>query len=241
MSWENLEWEIWNGVEYFRVSLDLAQRLAQIRQQLPDGVRAIAVSKQFPPEAIREAYRAGVRDFGESRLQEALAKQECLQDLPDICWHFIGHPQSNKARKILESFQWIHTCDSLKLAQRLDRIAEEESCTPKICLQVKVRPDPQKYGWRVPELLADLPQLNQLEHLNIQGLMTILPLGLSEEEQFAAFEETRKLGFEIDQQGYANLKMQEFSMGMSGDYPLAVRAGATMVRLGRTIFGERNP
>lgn len=223
------------------MSSDLTQRLAQICQQLPDGVRAIAVSKQVPVEAIREAYCAGMRDFGESRLQEALDKQEHLKDLPDICWHFIGHPQSNKARKILECFDWIHTCDSLKLAQRLNRIAAEQSRTPKICLQVKVRPDPNKYGWSVPDLLADLPQLDQLDRLNIQGLMTILPLGLLEEEQLAAFEETRKLGFEIDRQGYANLTMQAFSMGMSGDYPLAIRGGATMVRLGRIIFGERTP
>jgi hypothetical protein len=110
---------------------------------------------------------------------------------------------------------------------------------PKICLQVKVAPDPNKYGWTVPELLADLSELDQCDALNIQGLMTILPLGLSQQESLEVFERTRELAEKIRQQNWSNLQMQELSMGMSNDYSLAVQAGATMVRLGRIIFGER--
>lgn len=217
----------------------IAERIVNIRQQLPTGVRLIAVTKQVAVEAMREAYSAGVRDFGESRIQEAEVKIAQLSDLPDLNWHLIGHLQSNKVKKALEQFQWIHSCDNLKLAQRLNRIATELALKPKICLQVKVAPDPDKYGWSVPELLADLPELDQYDALQIRGLMTILPLGLSEQESLQVFERTRELALTIGQQHWSNLQIEELSMGMSDDYHLAVQAGATMVRLGRTIFGER--
>ncbi|HAA33066.1 MAG TPA: YggS family pyridoxal phosphate-dependent enzyme [Cyanobacteria bacterium UBA8553] len=217
----------------------IAQRIADIRQQLPPRVRLIAVTKQVSVDAMREAYAAGIRDFGENRLQEAEPKIAQLNDLPDLNWHLIGHLQSNKAKKALEQFPWIHSCDSLKLAQRLNRLAAELSIRPKVCLQVKVVPDPSKYGWTIPELLADLSELAQCDALQIQGLMTILPLGLSQPESLAVFERTRELADEIGQRKWSNLQMKELSMGMSDDYQLAVKAGATMVRLGRIIFGER--
>lgn len=217
----------------------IAERIANIRQQLSAGVRLIAVTKEVPVDAMREAYEAGIRDFGESRIQEAEAKLSQLGDLPDLNWHLIGHLQSNKAKKALELFQWIHSCDNLKLAQRLNRLATELSVRPQVCLQVKIVPDPDKYGWTVPELLADLPELDRCNALQIKGLMTILPLGLSEQESLEVFEHTRELADKVEQQNWSNLQMQELSMGMSEDYPLAVKAGATMVRLGRIIFGER--
>lgn len=217
----------------------IAQRIASIRQQLPASVRLIAVTKQVSHEVMREAYNAGIRDFGESRIQEATSKQQQLQDLPDITWHLIGSLQSNKAKKALEIFGWIHSLDSLKLAQRLDRLAQEMSCQPQVCLQVKLLSDPNKSGWSVPQLLADLPELNQCRNLHIQGLMSIPPLELTQEEILNFFEQTSQLADQIRQQNWSHIQMQELSMGMSGDYHLAVQAGATMVRLGRTIFGER--
>ncbi|HEY9608600.1 YggS family pyridoxal phosphate-dependent enzyme [Allocoleopsis sp.] len=217
----------------------IAERIATIRQQLPTDVRLIAVTKQVPVDAMREAYSAGVRDFGESRIQEAEAKRAQLSDLPGLNWHLIGHLQSNKVKKALEQFQWIHSCDNLKLAQRLNRLATELSWKPQVCLQVKIVPDPDKYGWSIPELLADLAELDQFDALQIRGLMTILPFGLSQEESLQVFERTRELALKIGQQTWSNLQMQELSMGMSDDYPLAVQAGATMVRVGRIIFGER--
>lgn len=217
----------------------ITECITKIRQQLPPDVRLIAVTKQVSVEAMREAYDAGIRDFGESRIQEAEVKQTQLSDLPNITWHLIGHLQSNKAKKALQLFQWIHSCDNLELVQRLNRLAAELSIRPNICLQVKVAPDPNKYGWTPPALMADLSQLNQYDALQIQGLMTILPLGLSEQESLTVFKRTRELAVEIQQQQWSNLQMKELSMGMSGDYQLAVQAGATMVRLGRIIFGER--
>jgi PLP dependent protein len=217
----------------------IADRLNQIRQTLPHTVRLIAVTKRVSVEAMRAAYAAGIRDFGESRVQEAAAKQAQLQDLPDISWHLIGHLQSNKALKALEIFQWIHSIDSLKLAQRLDQLAANLDHPPNVCLQVKILPDPNKSGWSVPDLLQDLPALDRCVHLNILGLMTIPPYGLEPEATLSAFLQTRELATKIQQQSWSNIQMSQLSMGMSEDYSLAIQAGATMIRLGRILFGER--
>lgn len=218
----------------------IVSRIIEIRQQLPASVRLIGVTKQVSVDLMRSAYAAGIRDFGESRLQEAEAKQSQLADLPDITWHLIGHLQSNKAKKALEHFQWIHSLDSLKLAQQLDRLAKPLDKKPQVCLQVKLLPDPNKYGWAVDELFADLPQLNECQNIQIQGLMTIPTLGLADSEIFTLFERTRELAENIKQQNWLNIQMQHLSMGMSEDYQLAVKAGATMVRLGTMLFGARN-
>lgn len=217
----------------------IAERIAKIRQQLPPSVRLIAVTKQVSVAAIRSAYGAGIRDFGENRIQEAETKQHQLQDLEDITWHLIGHLQSNKAKKALELFPWIHSVDSLKLFQRLEQLAAEVSCQPEILLQVKLRSDPNKHGWTIPELMADLPVLNQGHHLRIRGLMVIPPAAQEDEEILAIFHQGRELADKIKQQNWSNIQMEQLSMGMSADYPLAVQAGATMVRLGQIIFGER--
>jgi pyridoxal phosphate enzyme (YggS family) len=213
----------------------ISQKIASIRQEIPQNVELIAITKQVSIEGMREAYDAGIRNFGENRLAEALAKQKQLQ-LADVNWHFIGHIQKNKAKKIIENFAWIHSVDSLSLAQRMNRLAGELDMMPKVFLQVKVLPDPNKYGWEVNNLLQDIEQLNQFEQLNVQGLMTILPWGLSSVEMLEAFEKVAELSTTIKQKNYSHLLMTELSMGMSGDYKLAIQAGATKIRLGRTIF-----
>ena len=218
----------------------ISQKIGSIQAEIPQDVELIAVTKQVNIESMREAYQAGIRNFAENRLQEALSKQKELQDLTDINWHFIGHIQKNKAKKVIENFTWIHSVDSLPLAQRLDRLASELDLIPKVLLQVKVLPDPNKYGWEVDNLLSDLEQLNQFKYLNIQGLMTILPWGLSPEQASQAFIKVAELLVNIRNQNYSNLPLRELSMGMSGDYKLAITAGATKIRLGRTIFGERS-
>ena len=218
----------------------IAERIASVRQHLPASVQLIAVTKRVSVAAMREAYQCGVRDFGESRIQEAASKQTELQDLPDITWHFIGKVQSNKAKKVLEQFQWIHSLDSLKLAQRLAQLAQQLSCQPQVCLQVKLKSDPNKSGWTAPELLADLPELDQCDNLQIRGLMTIPPLGLNQSEIYDVFTRTRELAEKIQQQNLSHIQMQQLSMGMSDDYQIAVQAGTTMVRLGRILFGERS-
>lgn len=217
----------------------LADRIATVRNSLPDSVRLIAVTKQVPVEMMRQAYAAGIRDFGESRVQETAVKQAQLQDLQGVTWHLIGHLQSNKAQQALQYFQWIHSVDSLKLAQRLNRLAEDDTKQPDVCLQVQIVPDPSKYGWTVPELMADLEQLSQCHHLKIQGLMTIPPFGLEPQQILGIFHQTRELAKRIREQRLPNLSLPELSMGMSDDYILALAAKATMIRVGRILFGER--
>jgi PLP dependent protein len=225
----------------------IAHNIDTIRQNLPESVRLVVVTKQVSVVEMREAYEAGIRDFGESRIQAAEIKQEQLSDLPDLCWHLIGHLQSNKVRKAIQIFDWIHSVDSIKLAQQIDSITEksrQESSIelqrqPKLCLQVKILADPDKYGWSVSELLADLPKLDQCQNLDIRGLMAIAPLGLTIPETISCFEQARDLSHEIDRQGWKNIQMSELSMGMSGDYPQGILAGATIVRLGSIIFGDR--
>ncbi|NMG59125.1 YggS family pyridoxal phosphate-dependent enzyme [Geitlerinema sp. P-1104] len=219
--------------------LSIADRIAKIRPTLPESVRLIAVSKLKPASAIRQAYEAGIRDFGESRIQEAIAKQEELQDLEDITWHFIGHLQTNKAKLALERMQWIHSVDRLKLAREIQRLVDKGSPCPNLCLQVKFRPDANKSGWDWSELQQDLPQLDDLSGLKVQGLMTILPFGLPSQESQTIFREARQGCDRLQQQSWAHLQFSELSMGMSEDYPLAVEAGSTMVRLGRILFGDR--
>ncbi|NDJ19488.1 YggS family pyridoxal phosphate-dependent enzyme [Myxacorys almedinensis] len=217
----------------------LLERLTQFRATIPDAVRAIAVTKQVPVEAMRIAYTAGFRDFGESRVQEAEAKQAALSDLKDITWHLIGHLQSNKVHKAIALFDWIQSVDSLKLAQRLDRAAEDSNRIPHLCLQVKLADDANKSGWSVSDLLADLPHLDQLTHVQIHGLMVIPPFGLEASAVLALFQHAHALMEKIRQQGFSRMQFEQLSMGMSDDYQLAMRAGATMIRPGRVLFGDR--
>lgn len=223
----------------FQAPLSFESHLREFQDSIPASVRIVAVTKKKSVDVIRSAYAAGLRDFGESRVQEAIAKQEQLQDLSDITWHLIGHLQSNKASKAVEHFTWIHSVDSLKLAKRLDQAAAELSRRPQICLQVKVRPDPDKYGWEPDQLLTDLSELDQLSHLNIVGLMAIPPLGLSTAETLQCFQDVGALAHHIQSKSWQNVSIQELSMGMSEDYELALQAGATMIRPGRRLFGDR--
>jgi PLP dependent protein len=219
--------------------MTIAHNIETIRRDLPASVKLMAVSKQVPAALMREAYAVGIRDFGESRIQEAQAKQAELADLPDICWHLIGHLQGNKVRKAVEIFDWIHSVDSLKLLQQIDRVCGELVTKIDVCLQVKILPDPDKYGWTIPDLRADLPQIVKSQHLHVRGLMAIPPLGLTTAQTQQLFEQTRDLSQQIAQQPELNLQMTELSMGMSGDYLPAIAAGATIIRLGSILFGQR--
>lgn len=214
----------------------IQQRIAQIQAAIPAHVQIMAVSKGYTPAHIRAAYQAGLRHFGESRVQEAMGKRPHLQDCPEITWHLIGHLQTNKVKQALELFQWIDSVDSYRLAQLLDQKAAGMAIRPQVCLQVKLAPDPNKYGWPVPDLMADLPELDQLTHLDIQGLMTILPQGLAAPEVRSLFGSLTDLAAQIRTQSHIHLDPQVLSMGMSGDYLEAIAAGSTQIRLGRSLF-----
>jgi len=209
----------------------MALRLKELRRLLPASTHLLAVSKGQSALAIRRAVALGQRSFGESRLQEAVSKQRELADLEPLDWHFIGRLQANKARGVLRHFGTLHSVDSLELAQRLQRIAAEENLKPRVFLQVKLRADPAKTGFDPAALRASWPRLLALAPLCPVGLMTIAPLGLADGDPGALFGECAALA--------AELGLPELSMGMSGDWPEAVAAGSTWVRLGTALFGAR--
>ena len=209
----------------------LPVRLAAIQEALPADVHLLAVSKGHPPEAVRALAALGQRSFAESRLQEAQVKQDALRDLPPLDWHFIGRLQANKVRAVLRRFAWLHSIDALSLAQRVSRIASEEGCTPKVFLQVKLRSDPSKGGFSPEALHQAWPELRSLPSLQIRGLMTMAPLGLSSEQRTSLFADCACLAHELG--------LQDCSMGMSGDWPEAVAAGSTWVRIGSSLFGPK--
>ncbi|MEM8503016.1 MAG: YggS family pyridoxal phosphate-dependent enzyme [Cyanobacteria bacterium P01_D01_bin.1] len=222
-----------------KAEVDLPARLAHIRQRIPPSVRLIGVTKTFSAEVVRKAYAAGIRQFGENKVQEALFKQSELRDLTEVTWHFIGHIQSNKSLRVVENFDWIHSVDSLKLAARINRQAEELGKRPSCCLQVKLAADPTKTGFEAGPLMSALADLDQMKSIDIRGLMVIPPYGLSETEAQAIFERGTALAREIAGRSLANVKMDQLSMGMSGDFEQAIAAGATMVRIGSGLFGQR--
>jgi pyridoxal phosphate enzyme (YggS family) len=201
-----------------------------------DSVRLVAVSKTFPAEDMREAVAAGQRCFGESRLQEAEPK---AAELPaDLDWHFIGHVQRNKVRKILPLFGCVHAVDSLKLAVYMDGVAKDLGLMPEVFLQVDQAGEESKGGFSPLELRRALPALTNLQNLRIAGLMTIPPAAENPEDSRRWFRELRELRDELAE-GFSP-GLPSLSMGMSGDFEIAVEEGATHVRVGSLIFGRRD-
>jgi PLP dependent protein len=217
----------------------LTTQIQAFKATIPPTVRIVAVTKTLPAWMIRAAYAAGLRDMGESRIQEAVTKQAQLQDLTDINWHFIGHLQSNKTQKALEHFDWIQSVDSLALAKRLNRQAGDRTKRPKICLQIKLWADPNKSGWDQTQLQSDLPQLREIQHLDLCGMMVIAPFGLDPSNLTKLFSSAQKLRQYMADSSQLGPSFTELSMGMSDDYGLAISNGSTMIRPGRRLFGDR--
>lgn len=198
-----------------------------------NSVQLLAVSKTKPSEALREAYAAGLRDFGENYLQEALAKQLELADLP-LIWHFIGPIQSNKTRSIAEHFAWVHSVDRLKIAQRLSEQRPADLPPLNICIQVNVSGEASKSGCTPQDLPALAEAINALPRLKLRGLMAIPEPTEDRAEQDAAFAAVQKLQADLD------LPLDTLSMGMSHDLESAIAQGATWVRIGTALFGARD-
>ncbi len=221
----------------------LASRLARVQDQIlhhqakggwTHPVRIVAVTKTHGPEAVRAALAAGLEDVGENRVQEALAKQEQLPDAP-IRWHLIGSLQRNKARHAAGRFALIHSLDRTELADELARRVPGGG-KQAVLVEVNCSGEPQKGGVEPAALAALLERIASLPGLELRGLMTMAPLTSEESAQRAAFSRLRA---ERDRMQAAGYELPELSMGMSGDFPAAVEEGATMVRLGTLLFGER--
>ncbi len=213
------------------------RRAEQAAQRAADSVQLLAVSKTKPVAAVREAYAAGVRDFGENYLQEALGKQRELTDLP-LCWHFIGPIQSNKTRDIAQNFAWVHSVDRLKIAQRLSEQRPAELPALNICIQVNVSGEASKSGCTPADLPALAAAISALPHLTLRGLMAIPEPTDDRAEQDAAFAAVRELNKSL--QDSLNLPLDTLSMGMSHDLESAIAQGATWIRIGTALFGARD-
>jgi pyridoxal phosphate enzyme (YggS family) len=195
----------------------------------------MAVSKEHPAEAIRVLAQAGQTDFGESYLQEALPKLEALQDLK-LTWHYIGHVQSNKTRPIAQHFAWVHTLDRLRIAERLSEQRPHYAPPLNVCIQVKLADEPGKAGVTPHELLPLATSVTELPKLCLRGLMCIPPPSDTVEVQAGYFATLARALADLKSQG---LELDTLSMGMSDDLEAAIAAGATIVRVGTAIFGER--
>jgi PLP dependent protein len=228
--------------------MSIASNLADIRTRIsraasavgrdPSSIRLIAVSKTFPLEAVREAYDAGQREFGENRVQEGLQKIDGSADL-SIRWHLLGHLQANKARKAASAFAMIQSVDSVELLHKLDRGAADEGRTPELLIQVDLAGEATKFG--APP--AEVPRLFEAavacRAARVVGLMTLPPLPDTPEDARRWFRQLRELRDGWLASGVPSALLRELSMGMSGDFEVAIQEGATIVRVGTAIFGER--
>jgi PLP dependent protein len=226
--------------------ISIADNLERVRTQIADAaaksgrsandVELVAITKTHPAEKVREAIEAGQTLFGESRVQEARAK---ISELPSTTrWHFVGHLQRNKIRHALPLFEMCHSIDSLALAQDMDRIAEEEGMHPRVLLEVNVAGEGSKFGFATDRLREQMEALLALPRLSIEGLMCIPPLAVEEEDSRKFFVQVRELRDSLEKE--FNMKLPQLSMGMTQDFAIGIDEGATLVRVGTAIFGERS-
>jgi pyridoxal phosphate enzyme (YggS family) len=224
----------------------IAENLNRVRTQIAtaaaksgrsaEDVELVAITKTHPTEKVREAIEASQTLFGESRVQEARAK---VPELPsNIRWHFVGHLQKNKVRQALPLFEMIHSVDSLALAQDINRIAEEEGLYPLVLLEVNLAGEGSKFGFSPDDLRGKMEALLALPRLSIEGLMCIPPLAVESEDSRKFFVQLRQLRDSLEKE--FSMKLPHLSMGMTQDFPIGIEEGATLVRVGTAIFGERS-
>ncbi len=204
----------------------------------PRQVRLVAVSKRWPADIVRQGIAAGITDLGENYIQEAKEKIAALADC-NVCWHFIGHLQSNKAKFAIPLFEYIHSVDSVKLAREINRHAARAGKVQKILVQVNTGREATKSGVLPEELQGLIEEIACFENLSVRGLMTIPPVCNTPDDARPYFRELARLRDSIIECSIPNVCMDELSMGMSSDFEVAIEEGATMVRIGTAIFGER--
>ena len=217
--------------------MNLSEKINNIQKTLPAGVRLVAVSKYHPASLIQEAYDAGQRIFGESHVQELVAKHDALAK--DIEWHFIGHLQTNKVKYIIDKVDMIHSVESLKLAQEIEKRAAQKDVVMDVLIEVNMGGEESKFGVAPDETEALLREISVMEHIRVRGLMTVAPFVEDQEENREVFRQMRELLVDMNSKKIDNIKMDTLSMGMTGDYEVAIEEGATIVRVGTGIFGER--
>ncbi|MFT3983762.1 MAG: YggS family pyridoxal phosphate-dependent enzyme [Lachnospiraceae bacterium] len=202
------------------------------------SVTLIAVSKTKPAEMVKEVYDCGIRDFGENKVQELVSKYELLPK--DIHWHLIGHLQTNKVKYIIDKAYLIHSVDSLKLAREISREAVKHQMDANILIEVNVSQEESKFGVACDDVVGLLEQISILPNIFVKGLMTVAPYVENAEENRMVFRKLKQLSVDITTKNIDNVSMDCLSMGMSGDFSVAIEEGAAFVRVGTSIFGERN-
>lgn len=214
--------------------------ISKARAKSPYGqeVSLIAVSKTHPVSVIKEAYDLGVRDFGENRVQELLEKIDKLPS--DIRWHLIGHLQANKVKYIVDKVYMIHSVDSVKLAEEIEKQAAKKDVTVKILIQLNISHEESKFGADARDAQEMIDIISRMPHIKIMGFMTIAPFTDDAETVRDIFRKLKKLSIDIELLNNDNNRVCTLSMGMSGDFSVAIEEGATMVRIGTGIFGERD-
>ncbi|MGN0401099.1 MAG: YggS family pyridoxal phosphate-dependent enzyme [Acetatifactor sp.] len=226
----------------------ISENLQKVRQKIDSAceragrkkgdVTLIAVSKTKPLDMLMEAYAAGARDFGENKVQELQEKMPCMPE--DIRWHMIGHLQRNKVKYIVGKVYMIHSVDSLRLAEEISKEAVKKNVTVKILIEVNVAGEESKFGATTDETVQLIEQTSRLPGIQIEGLMTIAPVAEDPEENRKYFMKLKQLSVDIEAKNIDNVNMNVLSMGMTGDYVVAAEEGATYVRVGTGIFGERD-
>lgn len=206
--------------------------------RLREKVTLIAVSKTKPVSMIQEALDAGIIEFGENKVQELAEKYEVFPK--DLHWHLIGHLQTNKVKYIVDKAVLIHSVDSLKLAEQIEKEAEKRNILCNILIEVNIADEDTKFGVRAEEVAPLIREISRLPHVRVKGLMTVAPFVDDPEKNREHFRKLRQLNIDIKSKNIDNVTMDVLSMGMTGDYEVAIEEGATMVRIGTGIFGERN-
>lgn len=222
----------------YRQVLNNIQDACQAVGRDPKEVTLVAVSKTKPVEMLQQVYDAGARVFGENKVQEIMDKYDHLPG--DIRWQMIGHLQRNKVKYIVDKVAMIHSVDSLRLAETIEKEAAKKAVIVPILIEVNVAQEESKFGLKPEEVLPFIEQIADFSHIQINGLMTIAPYVDNAEENREIFRELKKLSVDIAAKNINNVIMSVLSMGMTGDYMVAVQEGATMVRVGTGIFGARN-
>ena len=218
------------------VEKNILEACARVNRKREE-VKLIAVSKTKPVSMLQEIYNEGIRCFGENKVQELTDKVEQLPD--DIHWHMIGHLQRNKVKYIVDKVDMIHSVDSLRLAETIEQEAAKKNVVVNILLEVNVAEEDTKFGLKVEDVIPLIEQISSFNHIKICGLMTIAPYVENAEENRNVFARLKQLSVDINKKNIDNVSVRELSMGMTNDYEVAIEEGATMVRVGTGIFGER--
>lgn len=217
--------------------MGIKQNIEELKSKIPEDVKLLAVSKTKPLEALEEAYIAGMRDFGENKVQELVKKSENFHE--DVRWHFIGQLQSNKVKYLVDNVYLIHSLASISLLNEIEKVFGKANKVASVLIQINIGREDSKSGILEENLYEFIELIEKCNHISVKGIMVIIPIG-NENSNRAYFKKTKKIFEELKEKKYKNIHMKILSMGMTHDYMTAIEEGSNLVRIGTGIFGERN-